>query len=162
MGCSDTGILAYCRKSCRRRTIDRVFDEDRQRLLGEETTSVSRADADRIAALRLVVEDRRGLERVTNDRERRVVGRASAGDERVGKRVASVRIGCGERADDGTDGKVLRDGIRGEGDIARRLVDIRHRHRDRLRSRERSIADLHRDVVDIVGAHIGRGFVIRC
>ena len=148
------------RRRDRRGLVD-VRHRDREGLLRKQAAGVGRADADQVAALRLIVEDRRGLERVANERERGVVGRAGAGDERVGKRVASVRIGCGERADDGADGKVLRDGTGGEGDVSRRLVDARHRDRDRLRGRERSIAHLHRDVVDVVNAHIGRGFVIR-
>ena len=112
--------------------------------------------------LGLVVKDRRGLELIADDRERRVVGRASAGFERVGKCVARIRIGRRERADDGADGKVFSDRLPRDRNVRRRLIDVGDAHGHSLRDRERSIAHIHHKVVDVVNARIRWGFVIRC
>ena len=66
---------------------------------------------------------------VAQNRERGVVGRADAADERVSEAVARVHVGRGERADDRADGGVLGHGTTQETDVGRRLVDVGHRDR---------------------------------
>src|SRR5207248_11224995 len=86
------------------RRLVHVRDRDRELLVEEERAAVGRAYADRVRGLRLEVEARRGLQLVVaaaTDLERAVVGEWTAAApgvlERVGVRVAHVRIGGRQR-----------------------------------------------------------------
>ena len=109
-----------------RRFVD-VRNADRERLLGGQAAGVTRADADRVRALGLVIEAGLGLERSADDLEAGVVGVAGAGDKGVGEGVAGVGVGCGERADGGADGRVLGDRGGGEEDVGGGGVSRRRR-----------------------------------
>ena len=94
--------------------------------------AVGDANANRVAALRLVVEDRVRLQRRPGERERAVVGRPGAGDEAIGVGVARVGVGCRQRADGRGSRLVLGHARRAEREVAGRAVLIR-----RSRSRPR-------------------------
>ena len=115
---------------------------------------VGAPNADRITALGLEVEGLRRFHDAAVDREQAVVGGSLAVHQAVGECVARIGVDGRERADRRTDGLVLGHGGAGEGDVGRRLVDIRHR--DGVALHERTARTIRRRDDHRIGVR-GRG-----
>ena len=150
----------HCRIGGQCRRLVDVRHADRKHLLERRVALVGYLDADRVTALPLEVECLGGLELIAGDGERIVVGAAVTGDERVGERVAGIRVGRGKEADHRADGVVFRNRRGGEGDVRRRFVDVRHGDGDRLRGGEAAIAHFDDHVVHVVGVCVGRSIEV--
>lgn len=92
-------VCTHLRRLKRGRGFVHVIDSDREGFLVPQAPLVGRTYAHSVAVLRLVVERGRRAECGAADREGRVICAARPGDQRVGERVARIRIHRRECAD---------------------------------------------------------------
>ncbi len=80
-----------------------------------KTTSIGRADADRIAIFNFVIENGGGAQFASDDVKAAIVRIAGAGDQAITERVGRVHIRARECADGSARSGILRDGVGAEG-----------------------------------------------
>src|SRR5207244_3562180 len=109
----------------RGRLVD-VGDVNGELLVGGQPATIRAADADEIRVSRLEVEAGGGFQvAAAVDRERGVVGIARSADQHIGERVAAVRVGGAEGADDSAGRLVLLHTSVGEADVGGSVVVVR-------------------------------------
>ena len=123
-----------------------------------QTSLVGRAQANRVAGLRLEVEGGRSLQRITLNRETGVVGVAAASHQRVAEGVSGVGIGRAQCADQYSHPLVLSDRRTSEPDVGRSVILIGDADREDLVEGQASLVGRpHADRVAALGFEVEGG-----
>ena len=86
-----------------------IEDLDRQRCFDSKATGIDRSDADGVGRSHIEIEYRGASQFIPNDRKEAVVLGSGSVDQRISERVARIRVGGAQIADQGVDRQTLID-----------------------------------------------------